>query len=445
MEILKLAENTLRSVNTDLNGESYRLARSMYLYTEGEIYYRKGSVPTALKSLCLSLEIMEDLWKNHSNTVMCLNAIGNCYNKLGNAEVALKVYTSAYEMRKELSGLKNHPDLPFYKGQIGTAYEGQKQYDEAIQCYQEALELSKELKLSGILRLALFHRNIANAYAWKGEFVKAYKPAIDAYEIRKDILGDHPDTARSAFQMAEICRSMEEFDEAEEFYAEAWRIEKSLEHGNHSAVRDRIVRSYTFILRGNRKKEFQKEALEFYQCLWMEEKEFSFANKSIIDEINTLVSDSGDRQMTKKYQKEALQFYVMAWNSPDLQQLPPHQREDILQNILYLSMALREKEILKKYEGELLRFLEQQWEENKEMTNQDKIDILHTLQHLGARQGDERKREKYKKLSEVRNVDCYTSSTVQCRLLFSIFRCYKCVEIRTKTHLFYIPNYRESK
>ena len=413
MEVLKLAENSFNVVNTKLKGsKSYRSTQGTYLYTEGEIYYRKGSVPRALKSLYLSLEIMEGLWKNHhTSTTRCLNAIGNCYNRLGNAEEALKFYTRAYEMRKRLSGSKNHIDLPFFKGQIGTIFEGQKQYDKAIQCYQEALELSKELKLSGILRLALFHRNIANAYAWKREFEKAHKPAMDAYEIRKHILGDHPFTARSAFQVAEICNSMEDFDEAEDFYAEAWRIEKSLEQGNHSEVRDRIVRSYTGILRGDIKKEFQKEALEFYQRLWMEEKEFSYANKSIIDEINMLVSESGDRKMIKKYEKEALWFYEMAWNSPDLQQLPPHQREDILQKILYLSKALREKELLKKYEGEQLRFFEQQWEENKEMTNQDKIDILHTLQHLAARQGDERKTEKYKKLYQVRNGVSYSSST----------------------------------
>ncbi len=412
MEVLKLAEDSLKRGYTNLNGnEPYRLAWSTYLYAEGEIYYSKGSIPRALKSLYLSLEIMEDLLKNHTSTARCLNAIGNCYNNLENHEEALKLYTRAFEMRKELSGSKNHLDLSFYKGQIGTAYQGQgqTQCDKAIQCYQEALELSKELKRSGILRLALFYRNIANAYAWKRDFEKAYKPAMDAYEIRKDILGDHPDTARSAFQVGEICRSMEEFDEAEKFLAEAWRIEKSLEHGNHSAVRDRIVQSYTYMLRGDRKKEFQKEALEFYQRLWMEESEFSFANKSIIDEIITLLREFGDRKTVKKYEKEALQFYEMAWNSPDLQQLPPHQREEILQNILHLCKALREKELLKKYQGVQLQFFEQQLEENKEMTTQDKIDILHTLQNLATSQGDEKKREKYKKLYEVRNADCYGS------------------------------------
>ena len=413
MEILKLAENSLQMGYKNLkDSRSFRLAQSTYLYTEGEIYYRKGSLPRALTSLNHSLEIMEELLKNHTITTRCLNAIGNCHNRLGNKEGALKFYTKAYEMRKKLSDSNNHLDLPFYKGQIGTVYEGHAQYDKAIQCYQEALELSKELKLSGILRLALFHRNIANAYAWKRDYENAYKAAMDAYEIRKDILGDHPDTARSAFQIGLICKSREEFEEAEEFLAEAWRIEKSLEYGNHSEVRDRIVRSYASILEGKGKKAFQSEALQFYQRLWMEEEEFSYANKSIIDEINQLLSGSGDRKMIKKYEKEALRFYEMAWKSPDLQQLPHQEREEILQNILHLCNKLREKELLTKYEGEQLQFLERQWEEKKEkLTTQDKTDILHVLQHISARQGDERRREKYEMILEVRISYCFAMQT----------------------------------
>ena len=145
-------------------------------------------------------------------------------------------------MRKELSSSKNHLDLPFFKGQIRTVYECQKQYHVALKCYEEALELCKELKRSGILCLALFYRNTANAYAWQEKFEEAYKPAMAGYEIRKVALGDHPHTARSAFQLGLIRESLEEFKEAEDFFAEAWRIEKSLGNANHSEVRDRIVR-----------------------------------------------------------------------------------------------------------------------------------------------------------------------------------------------------------
>ena len=409
-EILKLAEESSLKVDKEIkNQDPYKFAFATYLYVKGEISYKKGSVPEALRSLRFSLDLMEDLVGNHTSTTKCLNAIGNCYNELRNFHDAMKFYTRAYEMRKALSASNNHLDLPFFIGQRGTVYEMQKEYDKAITCYEEALKLSKQLKRSGILRLALYHRNIANAYAWKNEFEKAYKSAMDALEIRRDILGDHPDTARSAFQVGQICKGLDQLDEAEEFLEEAWRIEKSLEMGNHSAVRDRIIRSYEDVLESaDRKKEFRKEALEFYVGLWQEDKEFSYAKKSIIDQIIERLDESEDRKMSK-YRKEALEFYVMAWNSPDLQQLPRDQRKDILKIILNLSKELREKELHRKFQGEGFEFFEKQWEERTVMSAQDQNDhdILRTLQGLATQLGDEGKSEKYKKLYEVRNEESY--------------------------------------
>ena len=393
MEVLKMAENSLNALNDECKSSNlYRVVRSSYLFVEGEIYYRKENISRALKSLFVSLGIKQELLKKHISTTRCLNAIGNCYNKLTDPKEAMKFYRRAYEMRKELSGSKNHLDLPLFIGQIGTVYEGQKEYDKAIKCYQKALELSKELKRSGILRLALFHRNIANAYSWQNEYEKAYKPALTGYEIRKDVLGNHPDTARSAFQLGMICQALKKSEEAEDFFSEAWEIEKSLGNANHSEVRDRIVQSYEDILRGDRKKEFQKEALEFYLRLWEEDKEFSYASKTIIDEIIT------------RLKIEALKCYEMPWNYPDLQQLSRHKREDILQNILHLSgsRSLAEKELHKKYQGEALEFYEKQLEEKTSMTAQDQKDFLYILQDLAKSLDDKEKEEKYKKLCEVR-------------------------------------------
>ena len=403
VEVLKSAENSLNRVCKEYkNSELYRLARSSFLYAEGEINYKKENISIALKSLSDCLKILEEILKNHTRTTRCLNAIGNCHNFLRNFEEALKFYTRAYEMRKTISGSKNHLDLPFFVGQIGTVYDGLKQYEEATKCYEKAIELSKELKRSGIIRLALFYRNIANSYAWQEEFEKAYKLAIAAYEIRKDILGDHPHTARSAFQVGEICKSLEEFDEAEEFLDEAWQIEKSLGNANHSAVRDRIVKSYEAILLGEAKKQFQREALEFYQRFWDdEEAEFTYANKSVIDEINKRLANSGDRKMIRKYEEEALKFYEEAWNSPDLQQQPDYQREDILQNILHLSKSLRKKEMHTKYQQEVLKFYERQLLEKTSMTSQDRKDLLYRLQHLAKSLDDKEKECKYKELYQV--------------------------------------------
>ena len=410
LEVLKMAEESLKTIQKETKGSEFvRVTRSSYLYVQGEVYYRAGNMGKALRILHQSLKIMEELLQSHTSTSRCLNAIGNCHNKLGKHDEAIKYYTRAYKMRKELSGSMNHFDMPFFKGQIGTGYEGKKEFHKAIECYKEALELAKELKIPGMLNTALYYRNIANSHAWLREFEESYQPAKDAYEIRKVILGNHPYTARSAFQMAEICRYLEEFDEAEDYYAEAWKIEKSLGRGNHSEVMVRIVQSYEAMLRGARKTEFQKEWFEFYLFYWDKEREFegfefSLANKNIIDSINERLSDLGDRQTQKKYQREALWFYEGAWNSPDTKKLPLRWREDILQVLLRWCNMLREKHLFGRYQAAAFRFYENLWKQEKaNMKPEDRIDILTTLKNYASSFKDKKKEQKYGNLLKVSN------------------------------------------
>ena len=402
----------------------FKLAKSSCLFVEGEVFCRAGNWPKALKLLSSSLEIMEEQLKNHTSTCRCLNAIGNCYSNLGKPEEAIKFYTGAYEMRQKLSGSREHFDLPLFRSQIGTAYESmaiqeykknrtmtsqaKKNFRKAIEYYQEALDLAKELKLTGILNTALYNRNIANAHSWLMEFEEAKTFAYNGYQIRKDILGKHPLTARSTFQMAEISRSLEDYNEAEEYYEEAWEIEKSLGQGNHSEVWDRIIKSYEGMLRGGRERAFQKEVFEFYQRWWDEEKSFerfhfSQANMKIIDAINERIEEEADVKTRRKYQSEALWFYEGAWNSPNTKMLPYEQREHILQTLLRLCKVVKNKELFEKYQKESFRFYERRWKKNRsELTQRDRIDLLTTLEDLATLLGHEKEAKQYNKLLQVR-------------------------------------------
>ena len=218
LTVARRAKESLNQVQEKTKSTDYfRLTKSSYLYAKGEVYYRAGNMAKSLRILHKALKIMENLLQSHTSTSRCLNAIGNCHNKLGEHDEAIKYYMRAYDMRQQLSGSMKHFDMPLFKGQIGTVYEGKKQFEKAIEFYKEAEELAKELKIPGMVNTALYNRNIANAYCWLRNFEDAYQPAKNGYKIRNSILGRHPWTARSAFQMAEICRSLEDFDEAEEF------------------------------------------------------------------------------------------------------------------------------------------------------------------------------------------------------------------------------------
>ncbi|XP_044170022.1 uncharacterized protein LOC122954060 [Acropora millepora] len=386
-EVLKEPKEILSRMSKDgKKTDSFKLARSSFLFAKGEVFYAGGNVPRALKVLRKSLKIMEVLLKSHTSTSRCLNVIGNCYSKLKQPKEAIKYYERASEMRKELSRSGEHCDMPFFQSQIGTVYEAQKNFDAAIDHYKKALDLATKLKLPGLLYAALYNRNIGNAYAWLEQYDQAYEFAKRAYDIRKDVLGNHPLTARSAFQMAGICLFLDESVEADEYYEEAWEIEKTLGQGNHSEVRDKIISSYGERLSGRRKKVFEEEVFEFYKRCWDEERsceDFAFtqANKDIIDYIDDrLESDGGDKEMKKKYQREALWFYEGTWKSPDTKKLSYEFREDILTKLLRFCNILGEKDLLRKYKVDEFKFYEKRWKkERKDMKQQDKYDILITL------------------------------------------------------------------
>ena len=386
-EVLKEAKVILsRMPKFSKKTDSFKLARSSFLFAEGEVYYAAGNFPRALKVLNNSLKIMEVMLKSHTSTSRCLNAIGNCYNKLEQPEEAIKYYQRGLAIRQDLSRSGEHCDIPLFHSQIGTVYEAQENFHEAIHHYKKALDLAMKLRLPGVLYTAIYNRNIGNAYAWLKQYDQAYKYAKKAYDVRKDVLGSHPSSARSAFQMAEICLHLDELDEAYEYYEEAWEIEKTLGQGNHSQVRDRIITGYRNMLSEDRKKVFEEEVFEFYKRCWDEEKSceylaFTQANRNVIAYINErLESGWGDKEMKKKYQREALWFYEGMWKSPDTKRLCYKFREHIITTLLMLCRKLGEKELLRKYQIDEFKFYEKRWKKDrKDMKREDKVDILDVL------------------------------------------------------------------
>ena len=174
------------------------------------------------------------------------------------------------------------------------------------------------------------------------------------------------------------------------------------------------------MLRGERKKAFKREVLEFYKRCWEKEKEFeefefSPANRKIIDSIEERLGEEADRQTMKKYRNEALWFYEGAWKSPDTKKLPHEQRKHILQTLLRLCKLLRKGDLRRKYQDDAFRFYEKRWRKNKaEIKGQDRFDILKTLTELAKLLNNEEKARKYEKLLEVWLSSLLGALSVEC-------------------------------
>ena len=328
-EVLEKASTSLKQVD-DKSTESFKLTQGLYLYFQGEIYYQNRDYQKAIKCLESSLDLMEGPLKLDTNVARCYNALGNCYYGLDRPEKALEFYNKALKMREELSGSDYHYDMPVYKNQIGTVHEDKGEYEDAVNCYKDALELLEELKCLGYEDEALFRRNLANVYVRQEKYKEAEEEANKAYKIRLKILGNHPDTVRSIFQLGVIQANLETYDKALDFFLKAWKMEKLLGAGNQSAVWRRIIKGvfdmHEFLEKKGaekEKEEFRQDALAFCERFWKEEKaspQFNFTayNKEIIDAILYLLekrtsmfglTDKKEKALIDKYEREALWFY----------------------------------------------------------------------------------------------------------------------------------------
>ena len=314
----------------DKSTESFKLTQGLYLYFEGETYFQYRDYHKAIERLESSLDIMESELKFDTIVARCYNTLGNCYFGLGRPEKALEFYNKALKMREELSGSDYHYDMPVYKNQIGTVHEHKGEYEEAVKCYKDALELLEKLKCLGYEDEALFRRNLANVYVRQEKYKEAEEEAEKAFKIRLKILGNHPDTVRSIFQLGVIQANLETYDKALDFFLKAWKMEKLLGAGNQSAVWRKIIKGVFDMHKFRNKKgaekekeEFRQDALVFCERLWKEEKaspQFNFTpyNKEIIDAILYLLekrtsmfglTDKKEKALIDKYEREALWFY----------------------------------------------------------------------------------------------------------------------------------------
>ena len=325
-EVLEQAASSLGKVQ-DQTTESFKLTKGLLLYFEGEIHYQSRDYKKALECLQSSEKLLEV----DSNLARCYNAMGNCYYGLGKPQKALEFYTKALDMRKQLSGgSERHYDMPMYKNQLGTVHEEVGEYDKAVECYKDALRLLEELKITGYEDEALFRRNLANVYVRQGKFTEAAESAEKAYDIRNKLLGNHPDTVRSIFQLGVIRANISEFEKGLDLFRKAWEMEKLLDPGNHSAVWKKIIKGVNdmcdFLDRKERnknekekirqeRKSFTHDVLTFCKRFWEEEKkssQFGFTeyNREIIDTIMELLGDEDENEDEwGEYQEERLSFY----------------------------------------------------------------------------------------------------------------------------------------
>ena len=335
-------------------------------------------------------------------------------------------------MREELSGSDYHYDVACYKNHIGIVHEVKGEYDEVVECYEDALEILQELKCLGYDDEALFRRNLANVYIRQGKDNEAIEESAKALNISLKILGYHPDNVWSIFRLGVIQANVQDYNNALEFFLFAWKMEKFLGAGNHSAVWRLIIKGvfdmHKFLKKKGaekEKEEFRQDALAFCERFWKEDKaspQFNFTpySKEIIDAILYLLkkktskfqlTDKKEQALTDKYEREALWFYdgmqgiteesfdTEFDGAPDLKMLNEllRERTAIFDKLIELSNRHNEHEKLLKHKQGKMTLLKKVLVRSDfvGVETQEKLTLKKAVEELYKELGEEKSIEKF--------------------------------------------------
>ncbi|XP_033124604.1 uncharacterized protein LOC117122934 [Anneissia japonica] len=124
---------------------------------------------------------------------------GNDLFEKSKLKEAMDFYNMAYNLRKDLTGSENHPDIPVYLANIGACYYHLEEIEKAIEYYKRSLQVEDEMVLENEEGRLKTLRSLALAYRDVGRYEDAIDLGKKCVTSRVELLGDHTDTARAYY------------------------------------------------------------------------------------------------------------------------------------------------------------------------------------------------------------------------------------------------------
>ncbi|EDO34422.1 predicted protein [Nematostella vectensis] len=270
MEVLNKAKADLKKVaKSDKGTDRFNAVLGLYYYCQGRLYWiqserEKGkkadqAAEAGIQHLERSLEIRRQHLGDHTQTARTLNLIGNALMTINEPDKALGMYQEALEMKRRLVGSDDHWEMPTYYNQIAAVYERkatneekknffrrsrkkiEEYFTKAKEWYEKAIALQEELGVGETEHTPTYYRNLANTLIALKDYDGALRYAQGSYDRRKEQRGDHPETARILYLIGIIHEWRKDKGAALESYEEAFRVEETLPHNNHSVVWPYII------------------------------------------------------------------------------------------------------------------------------------------------------------------------------------------------------------
>ncbi|XP_033124596.1 uncharacterized protein LOC117122918 isoform X2 [Anneissia japonica] len=252
-----LVKNFLTSMLSKLLPEKYFVEKPFhYLNAEEKetlvlLYQQWGNVCTtcledldmANKRIQIAYALVKELNLRNTNTARFYSTMADVI--LNNSRLqrasnlcekskiieALELYKKAYELKKELTGSENHPDIPVYLANIGSCYYQLEKIDDAIMYCKWSLRVEEEMLIDNEEGYVKTLRILALAYSDKNRYEDAIEYGKRCLRRRVELLGIHTDTARAYYLLGSLYLKWKDrgnLKTAEQHFEEALKVEEQL-------------------------------------------------------------------------------------------------------------------------------------------------------------------------------------------------------------------------
>jgi len=180
-----------------------------------------------------------------------------------------------YQKALELLPAGHEEKKAEYLNNAGQAfYQQAGEYDKALPLYEQALQIRRQVLGLQHPDTAQSLNNLADLYDSQGEYDKALPLYEQALQIRKQVLGlQHPDTALSLNNLAYLYDSQGEYDKALPLYEQALQIRKQvlgLQHPDTAVSLNNLAVLYYSQGEYDKALPLYKQAVESFVKVWGE-------------------------------------------------------------------------------------------------------------------------------------------------------------------------------
>ena len=250
-------------------------------------------------------ETIEEVLKEHTDSVELFTSLGDAFRYRGNYEKALNYYKKALELSENLLG-REAPETGAAYNNIGMVYGEQGDYEMAIECFMIALQIREKVLGQEHLDTVGTYNNIAFVYKYQGNYEKALEYYEKALELSEKVLGrEHQYTATIYNNIAVVYREQGKYSMALAYNTIALEILEIVlerEHPYIASTYNNIALVYKYKGEYEKALEYNKKALEIREkVLGPEHPETAISYNNI----------AGVYEVQEEYEK-ALEYYENA-------------------------------------------------------------------------------------------------------------------------------------